>query len=341
MGNTKSSKSSKSTTVRSTPCWLYDKSGHCCHNQCFKQMNNFETMDQIPHAERKDMWIFSENHENALTKAIMSHKIDMDFKNIISLVQIYLYSYPDMHTFYTHCHNYNHLNRNTPIICKYWLKEMKLLSIAVYGGHKSGKTALILRFQLNSWLKPSDPSWKCEEIYRKIYNVYGNNVLYDIKDTSVQTYDQIVYLTFDVSIENALEPCINMWELIRKNRDINYVNHRCSIVIILVGCKFDCVYNKQNNQSKDVLELYEKNIAIAKELSKIWNIPYIETSAKENINVFLLFKQTVFESWIQTTTKSVNWDTDEHIRLLPEVDKDVKTVVYQTPNPFQFDLLNQ
>ena len=66
--------------------------------------------------------------------------------------------------------------------------------------------------------------------------------------------------------------------------------------IILVALK--CVNNDKQSESE-----LDRNEIIAN--CKRVNIPYIETSAKENINVNLLFYQIPYELWIQKYINSM------------------------------------
>ena len=65
--------------------------------------------------------------------------------------------------------------------------------------------------------------------------------------------------------------------------------------IIMVGTKGDLRNDKNSN--------YGELINIDKILSKAkkWNIPYIETSSLIGRNINFLFRQSIYEYWIQTT----------------------------------------
>ena len=52
----------------------------------------------------------------------------------------------------------------------------------------------------------------------------------------------------------------------------------------------------------------KQNQINAMELSKKWSVPYIETSAKDNVNIDLLFERIVYEYWIQTQGITNDWD---------------------------------
>ena len=77
--------------------------------------------------------------------------------------------------------------------------------------------------------------------------------------------------------------------------------------VVLVGCQMDRMY-QADEASRDDYKIMEDNCNLAKQLSAKWNIPYIETSAKENINIHLLFQQMAYEFWLQSQCQVIKWD---------------------------------
>ena len=76
--------------------------------------------------------------------------------------------------------------------------------------------------------------------------------------------------------------------------------------VVLVGCKMDLLHDEESGCSDDQRDMMNKNHQRALDMSSVWNVPFIETSAKRNINVHSLFKQLVYEYWLQTQTRSID-----------------------------------
>ena len=84
--------------------------------------------------------------------------------------------------------------------------------------------------------------------------------------------------------------------MIKDNKD-----HKYEKAVILVATKCDLVC--------DDIEQIVQNRKDAMEWSKTCNIPYFETSAKDYVNIELLFERVVYKYWIQTQGMTNDWDT--------------------------------
>eukprot|EP01084_Bolivina_argentea_P095467 171632_1 len=65
--------------------------------------------------------------------------------------------------------------------------------------------------------------------------------------------------------------------------------------VILIGCKCDLKHLQQISETK-ILETVDQ-----------YNIPYVETSAKNNVNVDLLSKLCIHEYWVQINSGAIKW----------------------------------
>lgn len=83
--------------------------------------------------------------------------------------------------------------------------------------------------------------------------------------------------------------------------------------VMLVGCQMDRMYegNEYPYASAIQIEHMRENYATAIEMSRSWNIPFIETSSKRGYNVDSLFQQAIYEYWLQTQSDSIRWDQIE------------------------------
>ena len=180
--------------------------------------------------------------------------------------------------------------------CIEWLEKkgfdnMSVFHTCVLGDGGSGKSALILRYIQGQFIADYDPT--IEDAYRKHVIWGGYNLLVDILDTagredfvalrtSWMKNKDIIILLFALNDERSLQDIdsyYDQWMEITDDKG----------PVILVGNK--CDLNK-NGEYKDI---QEKAIDKAFE----WNVPYVETSGKEGINVDLLFEQCLYEAWIQ------------------------------------------
>ncbi len=67
--------------------------------------------------------------------------------------------------------------------------------------------------------------------------------------------------------------------------------------LVLVGTKVDLRCTAKNTSDpQNYFNNFENIVALAKE----YRIPYIETSAKDKVNVDLVFRQCLYEYWFQT-----------------------------------------
>lgn len=167
------------------------------------------------------------------------------------------------------------------------------LNLVVLGDKQVGKTCLINMFANDIFESLYDPT--IEESYRKSIVVDDKLVTIDIMDylefydgTSHRTIFQRrgdgFLLCFDLSKPNTLDYCERTCEEIVKTKEKDSsVEEMKSIPMILVGCKSDL---------NDLLIGKEDRDAV-KRMNEIYGVDYIETSAKNKLNVEVVFERLV------------------------------------------------
>eukprot|EP01084_Bolivina_argentea_P157240 274015_1 len=337
MGNLLSPKKiSKIQANCSCSLCMYTEYNHSCQKECFPKIKNVASFIHIPCQYGQDQWSFSRSHQESLNNVLASYQNDISLKYFVFIISSYLNSMI-MGKYNVYCHGEITKaiqNECNPFrLCPMWIKKyMGEFKIGVFGGGGAGKSSLVIRFltnmNTNYFSDEYDPT--IEDSYRKEIILDKNEILLDILDTACQQQiqytsmtdqwmrdTQIHLLVFAIDSKFGLYECIDFWDKTIRN-DLYWNNdehHFCRSGVILVAAKCDLMYNDAYNFDENKKKLMQKNYETAMKLSKIWNVAFVETSAKENINVALLFKQTIFEYWIQTQTKSCNWDTNEHCKL--------------------------
>ena len=191
-----------------------------------------------------------------------------------------------------------------------------------------GKSALLLQLVTGKFFQDYDPT--IEDSYRKVMEVSPDQkVLLDIVDTYaeqefVQMHEiyrreaQIPILCFAINDEDGLNECIKIFDRIMRMWEYPsgpHGDHFGRMGLALVGCKMDLYYG-DGQDGKSISDQDKKimdgNYERAVKLSEIWNIPFIETSAKECINVDACFRQIVYEYWLFTQSRTMNLNTDKH-----------------------------
>lgn len=157
------------------------------------------------------------------------------------------------------------------------LKEYKLV---VVGGGGVGKSALTIQFIQSHFVDEYDPT--IEDSYRKQCTIDGQQVLLDVLDTAGQEEYSAMreqymrtgegfLLVYSINLRNSLEELQSFYDQIQRVKDAE------NVPVIVVGNKCDLENERQ--------VLYEEGLALAKALRS----PFLETSAKQKINVEELF----------------------------------------------------
>ena len=152
-------------------------------------------------------------------------------------------------------------------------------NIAVIGGGGVGKSALTIQFVQHQFCDEYDPT--IEDNYRKQVAVDNEVCLLEIMDTAGQEEysalrDQYVrggegfLLVFSLT---SHESFFEMEEHFQRILRVKDVENAANIPIVLVGSKSDMINDRQ---------VTTKQI---EEFTKKYNLKYVETSAKQRVNV--------------------------------------------------------
>ncbi|CUM66826.1 uncharacterized protein PRCAT00004510001 [Priceomyces carsonii] len=153
------------------------------------------------------------------------------------------------------------------------LKEYKLV---VVGGGGVGKSALTIQLIQSHFVDEYDPT--IEDSYRKQCTVDGEQVMLDVLDTAGQEEYSAMreqymrtgegfLLVYSITSRNSLEELQSFYEQIQRVKDSEIVP------VLVVGNKCDLEIERQVS--------YEEGLSLAKS----FNCSFLETSAKQRINV--------------------------------------------------------
>ena len=345
MGN-KQNKQSKKQTNKQT---VIKESKHSCKKKCFQGINttNAKSIIQIPSAEGGDIFtsfIFTQNHKISLSTALSYYREGMNINNLISIIESYLkcivtdHDNDDKIYYKVYCHG------EIDQICNNWFKarcpmdphfKLNKLRITVIGKSRAGKSTLVHRFRTGAF--PSK-SIGVEDTYRgnilvNTFNAKTNEfkkekLMLEIMDTAYHYSDRFKYqwysetefiiLVFAID-ENSwgdkcLDTIIKYWDEIRGKNGKSSRNKSEFPGVILVATQIDTIERPKWGHSHDqrTKDKMIRNHEMAMKLSKIWNIPYFQTSAKDDMNVQLLFHRIIYEYWIQSQFNTINWSTKKH-----------------------------
>ena len=155
--------------------------------------------------------------------------------------------------------------------------------IVVVGSGGVGKSCIVVRFVQGKFIKKYDPT--IEDFYRKQIDVDGEAIMLDILDTAGQeefsalrdsymrTGDGFV-LVYAVNSSTSFDDCNKLRSQILR------IKEKDNVPMILVG-------NKCDIEERDV------TTQEGQELAKQFSCAFIESSAKENINIPEIFVNIV------------------------------------------------
>lgn len=156
---------------------------------------------------------------------------------------------------------------------KWKMQEYKLV---VVGGGGVGKSALTIQLIQSHFVDEYDPT--IEDSYRKQCTIDKEQLLLDVLDTAGQEEYSAMreqymrtgegfLLVYSINSRNSLDELTSFYEQILRVKDTDYVP------VIVVGNKCDLESERQVS--------YEEGLALAKS----FNSEFLETSAKQRINV--------------------------------------------------------
>eukprot|EP01083_Nonionella_stella_P088523 246782_1 len=281
-------------------CALYAKYNHCCKIEC---VGSAKLMEQT----RKE-----------LTNALKQYHLDY----IVNIILDYL---PCLKVVRFQNRNVsNEDNTNYQVFvhsvtaeifprlpCSIWRQSRAggvvnagiKLQCMMLGLQGVGKSTLILRYYTSQFFDECDPT--IEDSYRIQRDVRGQRVLLDTAGTEdfMSMQDQYMregkmfFICFAIDSDRSYDETVLQRERILRNKS------DCDDYgMILVATKCDLLYDdewiEQNKKEKHPRTFVNRQMVIHQ--AKQWNIPYIETSAKSNVNVPAVFEYALYEWWIQS-----------------------------------------
>lgn len=164
--------------------------------------------------------------------------------------------------------------------------------VVVMGAARVGKTCIVSQFLHDQYL--TDYHETVEELHRGEFVMDGTRIILDILDTSgayqfpamrklaISTSDAFV-LVFSVDCEKSFEEMKAMRDQILEERET------CDLPIVIVGNKSDVEVKTR------IIEKETAEALVAVE----WGHGYVETSAKEKVNIEDIFKELVYQAKVQ------------------------------------------
>ena len=173
--------------------------------------------------------------------------------------------------------------------------------MVMYGSGGVGKSALTNRMVTDNFLDEYelyDPT--IEDCYRKVIEVNGQPCLLDILDTAGKEefcamMDQwfyegrIFFLCFSITSKSSWEEAALYRRRLLKTKDVD-----TDYGMVLIANKVDL---------EDYREVSKEEIL---EKAREWNVPIIETSAKNGINVDHMFHQGIYSYWVNSQANCIN-----------------------------------
>lgn len=158
----------------------------------------------------------------------------------------------------------------------------KPISIYLLGDGGVGKSAITIRFINNLFIEEYDPT--IEDTYLKNVTVDGIKKLIEVVDTAGQ--EEYTSMR-DMWINNG-DAFLLVYSIDSKSSfvHIQYIMDQITrfkgddVPIILVGNKCDLNYRQVSTED-------------GSKLSNEWDVPFFETSAKENINTYNIFYEVI------------------------------------------------
>ena len=275
----------------------------CCDKRCISRIQNLQDLVTLGRT-----WTFKDEHRSAIYSSISNKNLPLIIAQIISSYLDYTVSeYAMIH------HRAVNDYFEGRAICNDFYEE---LMVCLIGKNGAGKSGLIQRFVMDCFVEDYYAGF--EDSYRKQWEVKGvGTVLFDILDTVEQEFaslkeqwfrqSHIVALCFAIHDNEWMDEVIYDLEHMEPFCAGGSIDHR-SRGVVLVACQMDRLFDMElNNDDERIMMEENRKRAIA--LSQERNIPYIETSAKANVNVVEMFEQIVYEYWLQRHSDSIKWDS--------------------------------
>jgi Ras-related protein Rab-11A len=202
------------------------------------------------------------------------------------------------------------------------LNDSHMFKVVVVGDTAVGKSNLLSRYVKNEFNRESK-STVGVELSTKVYQINETLVKVNIWDTAGQERYQSItaayykgakgaFIVYDTTRIETFESIDKWYNEIKSLSDKN-------IVMMIVGNKSDLKLLRQVS--------YEEAISKAESLSKDFHnldIPFLETSALQSINIEEAFKKLIMEIYIQTIKSNLNRKKNDN-----EMERE-KSIVFST-----------
>eukprot|EP01084_Bolivina_argentea_P124728 221000_1 len=274
------------------------KQKHSC-NQCTCSLKQ-----QYNHCCKHDCFPYKETQRPQLLKSLKKYK-SHQFINIIMdylpTNQHTILSSPNTPIGYeAYC---NATNLLCPIWSKHFIHMHNKIKLIILGDKHIGKTSIIKRFTNNTYTEEyHDPTIdhyqkqitiNHQDCNLQISDFTGEQQIYNSLNDHLLRTGQIFLCCFAINSLKSYHNALIQRQKIIRCKD----NCENNWGIILVGTKCDLIEDNININSKQFV-----NRQTVIEQAKEYNIGYIETSAKFNVNINFLFEQSIIEYWIQSET---------------------------------------
>lgn len=287
-----------------------------CSGDEFPTLENIQELKPLPRACDGGMWVFDELHQQSIEAAVSERHCPSIFAVIIAS---FLDNRKDGYFRICHAAINNYIMDGNQV-CRHWMQMLNrddFPNIVVKGNCGVGKSNLVIRFITGDFIGDYDPT--IEDIYRKNNDIFGfGQIMFNILDTAdseefvpVALWTEwcrncdILVCCFRMDIGESLNQCTADLQELKKHTKEEDLNGKGAV---MVACQMDRIYSGHYSECIDSKEQIEQTALRAKELSLKWNIPLIEASAKDNVNIEALFTQIIYEYWLQRNTDSICWD---------------------------------
>lgn len=172
--------------------------------------------------------------------------------------------------------------------------------IVVLGSGGVGKSCLTAQFVQNVWIESYDPT--IEDSYRKVLDVDGRHVILEILDTAgTEQFTAMRELYMKTGqgflLVFSITSASSFWELAELREQIRRIKEDSNVPMVLIGNKSDLEDDRAVPRPR------------AFAISREWNIPYFETSARRRANVD--------EAFVYLCRQIILKDQQERSRMAP------------------------